>query len=817
MEYKTENNQKIIKVKHDGSITLATGKNRHEKHWKNKTMIWSELVKKLSVTTRTPETHAEYKKMSKSERDGIKDVGGFVGGSLKNGRRKAENVANRTLLTLDLDYVKGDIWSSIELLWDFSVVMYSTHTHTPDNPRLRLVIPLSRPILPDEYQAIGRMVADDLGIDQFDDTTYQSHRLMYWPSTSSDGIYEFKFQDGNWLDADEVLKRYPDWKDISYWPESSRARAHIDTQIKRQEDPLTKMGIIGAFCRTYSISEAMDAFLSDVYAPGADETRYTYIEGSTSGGVVVYEDKFSYSHHGTDPASEILCNAFDLVRIHKFGYKDDSVRVDTKSNNLPSFKEMSQFAINDDKVKIQLGRDRISSAKDEFGIVEDDSDEWLTKLQYTQQGAIRKTIDNVKIILENDPRLKGKFAYNEFTMRKTTMGALPWNPESKTRAWGDNSDSDDSGIRHYLEKAYDITRSAQVINDAVNLVFNENKFHPVRDYLRSLEWDGIKRIDTLLINYFGAEDNIYTKAATRIFLCGGVARIFHPGCQLDYVLTLAGPQGIRKGTFYRIMAKNDEWYTELNTIKPKEAIEETMGKWIVEMAEMTPTRKSEVDEMKAFITNKTKTVRLAYARNPTDIPRQYVLAASNNNSAFLKDPTGDRRYFPVDADMNKATKSIKTDLAKEVDQLWAEAMVIYEEKGNEALQLTDEEKKLAEIAQDNHRIVDDEEGSIIEYLNTPLPKDWYEKDLYQRQRYFNDNLEPKVNKEDGFTRDRVCVKEILNELYGVSGKVDLRDSARINKILQGLRGWKRQKSVIRIKGYGLQRGYYRDTEFYSSI
>ncbi|WP_333862050.1 virulence-associated E family protein, partial [Clostridium sp.] len=525
----------------------------------------------------------------------------------------------------------------------------------------------------------------------------------------------------------------------------------------------------------------------------------------------IYDDKFSYSHHGTDPASEVLCNAFDLVRIHKFGDLDDNVRIDTKANNLPSFKKMSEFAVNDEKVKIQIGKERLDAAKDEFDIIKNDdsNSKWFTKLEYTQQGSIRKTIDNTKIILENDPALKGKFAYNEFTLRKTVKGAVPWNLSNKVRPWGDSTDSDDSGIRHYLEKAYDITRSVQVINDAVNLVFNENKFHPVKDYLNSIEWDGVKRIDTLLVKYFGAEDNIYTRAVTRIFLCGGVARIFHPGCQLDYVLTLVGPQGIRKGTFYRIMASRDEWYTELNTIKPKEAIEETMGKWIVEMAEMAPTRKSEVDEMKAFITNKTKTVRLAYAHNPTDILRQYVLVASNNNSAFLKDPTGDRRYFPVDADMEKATKSIKTDLEKEVDQLWAEAIVIYKEMGSEALQLSKEEEKLAKIAQDNHRIVDDEEGTIIEYLDTPLPKDWYERDLYKRQQYFNDNLEPKVAKGEGFLRDRICVKEILNELYGVSGKVDLRDSTRINKILQGLKHWERQKSVIKIKGYGGQRGFYR--------
>ncbi|APC85790.1 virulence-associated E family protein [Clostridium botulinum] len=804
--YKTEDKPKI---KYDGSIAIATGKSRKETHWKNKNILWSELVEKLSNTTRTPETYAEYKKMAKTEKDKIKDVGGFVGGGLKNGRRKAENVQNRTLLTLDLDYVNGDIWSSIELLWDFSVAMYSTHTHATDNQRLRLVIPLSRPVLPDEYQAISRMVASDLGIDQFDDTTYEPSRLMYWPSTSSDGDYIFKIQDETWLNPDEILARYTfGWQDVSYWPESSRARAKLNNAIKKQEDPLEKKGIIGAFCRTYTITEAIAEFLNDVYVPGADETRYTYAEGSTTGGVVVYENKFSYSHHGTDPASNILCNAFDLVRIHKFGHLDDEVRIDTKQNNLPSFKKMTEVAINDNKVKTQLGKDRLDLVKDEFDVVEieEDNNDWLAKLEYTQQGKVKSTVDNVKIIMENDIRLKDKLAYNEFNLRDTIKGKLPWDNENKIRFW---TDDDDSGLRHYLGKAYDILRATQVINDATRLIFKQNKFHPVKDYLNSLIWDGEERVETVLIDYFGVEDNVYARAASRIFICGAVARIFNSGCQLDYVTTIVGKQGIRKGTFYRYMAKKDDWYTELATIKYKEAIEETMGKWIVEMAEMAPTKKSEIEEMKAFITNKSKTIRMAYARNPIDIPRQYVLVASTNEPTFLKDPTGDRRYLPVDADMTKATKSIVKDLRNEVDQIYAEAVILYKKLKNKALMLNTEEEALASIEQDNHRIVDDEESTIIEFLETPLPKDWYEKDLYERQRYFNDSLSSKATKEDGIIRDRVCVKEILNELYGVTGKVDLRDSARINKILQGLKSWEKQKNVIRINGYGRQRGYYR--------
>lgn len=793
-------------IKYDGLVSIATGSSARTKTWKNKSIKWSDLVEKLSHTTRTPETVAEYKKLSKAEKGRIKDVGGFVGGGLKDGRRLKANVQNRTLLTLDIDYTNNDVWDSIELLYNFSVCMYSTHTHTPENPRLRLIIPLSRPVLPDEYQCVGRTIANDLGIDQFDDTTYDPERLMYWPSTPSDGEYIFKVKDEAWLNPDDVLARYKfGWEDISYWPESSRVRARLNKTLSKQEDPLTKKGIIGAFCRTYTITEAIEEFLSDVYVQGKDDTRYTYAEGSTTGGVVLYDDKFSYSHHGTDPASNILCNAFDLVRLHKFGDLDMDVRSDIKITNLPSFKAMQKLCNDDENVRLQFGKDKIQEAGEEFVKIEDDLD-WLKSLKYTQSGDIKGTIDNVMIILENDTNLKDKFAFNEFTIRNTVKSEVPWSKKKGIRFWDDN---DEAGIRHYLEKKYGIVRATQNIKDAVTLVFNQNSFHPVKTYFSNLVWDGIDRVDTVLIDYFGVEDNAYTRAASRIFICGAVGRITNPGCQLDYVTTIVGKQGIRKGTFYRYMAKYDEWYTELATIKYKEAIEETMGKLIVEMAEMAPTKKSEIEDMKAFITNKGKTIRLAYAHNPVDIPRQYVLVASTNEMAFLKDPTGDRRYLPVDARIDKATKSISNDLRKEVDQLYAEAVVRYKKLGYKALMLSKEEEQMAEKEQESHRIIDEEESNIIQFLDTPLPRDWYTKNLYDRQQYFNDELSPKADIENCFLRDRVCVKEILNELYGLGGKIDLRDSARINKILQGLKNWERQKTPINIKGYGSQRGFYR--------
>jgi predicted P-loop ATPase len=807
VEYKVEDTPIFTKIKHDGSITLATGKSKKETHWKNKTIMYSDLIKKLSTTTRTPETYAEYKKLPKTERDNLKDVGGFVGGSLKNGRRKAENVANRTLLTLDLDYVKGDIWSSIELLWDFSAAMYSTHTHAPDNQRLRLVIPLSRPVLPDEYQAISRMVADDLGIDQFDDTTYEPSRLMYWPSTSSDGEYVFKVQDLQWLNPDEVLTRYTfGWQDVSYWPESSRARAKITSAIKKQEDPLEKKGVIGAFCRTYSVSEAIGEFLNDVYVPGADETRYTYAEGSTTGGVVVYEDKFSFSHHGTDPTSGILCNAFDLVRIHKFSSLDDEAKPDTPINRLPSFTRMKEFASENKKVMETLGREKLEKAQEDFGIVEPDGEidtEWLKELTYTEQGKLRSTISNFLLIIENEPLLKNKIAYNEFSNRAVVIGRLPWRNKDNKSDW---NDTDDSGLREFIEKYYSISSNAKCA-DALALSFEKHSFHPIKEYLNSLVWDGKERVSTLFIDYLGAEDNSYVRTVTRKTLVAAVARIFIPGIKFDNMTVLSGPQGIYKSTIIKKLGM--EWYSDsLTTVSGKEAYEQLQGVWLLEMGEMMATKKADIEATKHFLSKTEDIYRVAYGRRTSHFPRQCIFIGTTNDREFLRDKTGNRRFWPMDVGLQKPTKQVYGDLDNEIDQIWAEAVELWNNK--EPLHLNREELKEAEKQQDSHSEESAKAGLIEEYLNKPIMDNWYNLGISEKRNYIQGS-EFGEEPEGTVRRDKTCVMEIWVELFSGDPKQLSPMTAReINDILSGFHEWEKYKGKLRFgKSYGIQRAFIR--------
>lgn len=554
--------QKNIEIAYNGEITIATAASRKSKRWKNRQLTWSDFLKKLSKTRRTGETAAEYKSFPKSKQDEIKDVGGFVGGTLKEGRRTAESVQWRSVITLDADFAEKDLWDSlIFTLGDYACCIYSTHKHSPQKPRVRLILPLSRPVTPDEYQAISRLVASDIGIDQFDDTTYQPHRLMYFPSTSQDGEYIFKYNDSAWLDADEQLERYQkdfktDWTDQSFWPTSSRVHEDIRKAVSKQEDPLVKKGIIGAFCRTYDIHEAIGKFLVDVYEP-CGMNRYTYKEGSTSAGAIVYDDKFLYSHHSTDPAGGKLLNAFDLVRIHKYRNLDEDAAEGTPTGRLPSYKAMQDLAMEDSAVKETIGKEKMAQIADEFTEVSDEDiknldTKWTASLDVNRWGRYESTPHNIKLILENDPNLKSRFAVNEFSHRICVVKPLIWRKDKKNL--GDWTDFDDSCLRNYLSDVYGIAGENK-IKDARNEIVSKNSFNPLKDYIDSLQWDGKERLDSFFIDYLGAEDTPLVRAMTRKTICAGAARVLDPGCKWDYVLTLVGGQGIGKSYTVKRLGK----------------------------------------------------------------------------------------------------------------------------------------------------------------------------------------------------------------------------------------------------------------------
>lgn len=785
-------------VQYDKALDVALGNSRKTKTWKNRPLQWSEMLERLRKATRTPETVAEYKAMSRDQQSEIKDVGGFVGGYANNGSRS--DVRHRSVLCLDADYADAELWPDWGLLYGNAAAVYSTHKHTPEKQRLRLVIPLSRNVSPDEYQAIGRRVAATLGIDKFDDTTYQPQRVMYWPSCSRDGVYVFDYLDAPILDADEVLSTYHDWTDVSSWPMSSRVAEVAKRTAAKQGDPLTKGGTVGAFCRAYyPIQEAIAEYIP-TYQP-CDDGRYTYTEGSTAAGVVLYDDKFSYSHHATDPASGQTLNAWDLVRVHKFAALDADTDPKAPTSSRPSYKAMMQLATDDPRVRAQLVTDRMAEAADDFAepVPEDeDPDAWKAKLKITEKGTVAVTIDNVAIILRNDPRLRGALALNEMEHNIVTRRSLPWRKVHGDSQW---IDADDAALRHYLERVYGIA-SKDKIFDAVNVVAGEAAFHPVREYLDSCTWDGVPRVETLLIDYLGAEDNDYTRAVTRKALVAAVARIYRPGCKFDYMLTIRGRQGLGKSA---IIAKlGGEWFSDtFSTMQGKEAYEQVMGVWIMEVGELAGMRKAEAETIKLYISKQTDRFRPAYGRRMQEFPRQCIFIGTTNETQFLRDTTGNRRFWVVDTPNNPAKDMWEELTAPVVRQIWGEAVELY--KRGEELFLPRELEAIAREVQSAYEEENPKAGIVAEYLERLLPDGWEKQDIYTRRQWLE------TDAVGVHRRETVSTLEIWAEaLAGNPDRLDRYAAKEIRDIMATLPGWQHMGNKFVSTGpYGRQRYYKR--------
>lgn len=790
----------------DTTIIIATGKSRSARSWTSKKMTWSELVSELAEPTVTNETAAEYAKMSKADQGRKKDVGGFVGGYIPgNGRRIRGAVKERYLITLDADNPGEDFIVDLDMeLGGMEYVLYSTHSHTADNPRYRVIIPVDRPMTPDEYQAVSRRIADNIGIEFFDPSTHQAERLMYWPSHPKDVEYVYQHSEGSLVSVDTYLSTYRDWRDTSLWPTSEKeSQIRLDA-AKKQGNPLEKKGLIGAFCRCYSITEAIHKFLPEVYEPTAVEDRYTYVAGSSVGGLVIYDnDTFAYSNHATDPISGKLVNAFDLVRIHLFGDKDPAD--ETSVTKLPSYKDMIDFVNEDGAAPILLDKERMADM--EFEDITDDDEDFLSKLKRDKNGTPESDVFNCLVVLKQDPSLKGKIRLDEFAHRLVVIDDLPWRGKDETPYW---TDTDDACLRNYFATKY-LIKGKGIIDDALQEVTQDNKFHPVREYIKGLTWDGECRLDTLFIDYIGAEDTEYIRAVTRKWMCGAVARVMDPGVKFDTAIVLYGSQGLGKSLILERLGR--KWFNNsLVDIKTKDALEQIQGSWIVELAELAPTYKNDNEIVKAFISRTSDRFRSPYGRRTEEYPRQCVFAGSTNNLMFLKDRTGNRRFWPITGDKDRKTKN-SWDLSKdEIDQLWAEAFVYWSEGEPLVLEGALEEEALR--IQLAHTEGGELVGLIEEYLDMLLPEDWESKDIYDRREYIRNYG------DDDYCglvqRERVCALEIWCEVMEGDRKNLQNAKAReIIDILQSIKGWSPySKSVGKMrfgKMYGVQRAFVRDT------
>jgi len=772
-------------------LNIAYGNSRAAKQWSNKNIRFDDLKERLKVTIRTSESAEEYAKFSKAKRDDAKDHGGFVAGVLKGGRRKIDSVESRSMVALDGDRIDEAFLLNYEKNTAYTSVLYTTHSHTDENPRVRLIFPLTRDVNSEEYVAVARYLAQMLGIDYFDECSYQPNQLMYWPSTPANGTFLYKEIDGDWINPDDILSAHPEWTDPTRLPTSSRESKANTANFQKVQDPLEKEGVVGLFNRVFfPVTLAIDAFLSDVYEPTDSDSRFHLIASSSMAGVEIKENgKFVYSHHAKDPAYLKLCNAFDIVRIHKFGNDDDN----------KSFKSMCEFAMKQEKVKLRVLEERQSQIDDDFS---DDGD-WRSKLRYMPRSkCLENSVWNLMLILNNDTDF-ANIAFNEMAGRIEITGSVPWERPVDNRFW---RDADTAQMKALIDIKYQ-SFSSRNHDVAFTKAVEDRHFHPARDYFDSLpEWDKVQRIESLLIDYFGAEDNTYTKAVMRKTLIAAVARTYHPGVKFDSALILVGSQGIGKSTFFSKLAGS--WFSDsltLTDMKDKSGAEKLQGFLILELGEMAGMKKVDIEIIKSFLSRTDDIYRPSYGRVVESHPRQCIVVGSTNaENGFLRDITGNRRFWPVNVHSESAKKSWQLT-ENEVSQIWAETLYLYNQGEN--LYLEGKDLIIAEEQQKQAMETDERQGLVEDYLNTLLPENWESMSLFERKNFLSGD-DFGGTKIGTVERSQVCNAEIWCECFGNNlSAIKSADSYAIAAIMIKIDGWEKSSKRKKVSLYGQQRMY----------
>lgn len=697
---------------------ISVANHKEQSKWKNQKVTWEEFVEKFKEPIRTKETTSDYHRMGKATQDKIKDVGGYVGGYLVDGKRKINCVRERQLICLDVDESLTGIPNI-----NYMGLLHTTHKHTKSEPRYRIIIPCKDKLSIDAYEYISRHLAKEIGIfDEADRTTYQPNRLMYWASCPIDGEYIFKEFTGELFDAQKVLDANPKWKDECFSDIPKNELEKIRKQIiKKQQDPRTKKGVIKAFCDEYSIQSCIEKFLPHLYSATDIPNRYTWIEGSTTGGCLLFDDLFSYSYHSTDPTCMILCNAYDLVRyqLHK-GDENKALA----------------FCASQEGVGNRI-------AMEDFG---EAYQEWQGDLEYSKNGKLKDTIENFKLIISNELNV----TYDEFS-QQLLIDNRPY------------KNQDDNRIFALIEKKYGVYSPAKT-QIALDVASQENAFHPMKEYFEGLIWDGKPRLERLLIDYFKAEDNIYTREAIKLTLVGGVKRIYEPGCELQTILVLRGEQRIGKSYLFRLLTPVcDKYFSDSLTLQDvkdtKISGEQLKGNFILEIPEMAGQTKADEESIKAFIVRRTDKFRPAFGRVLEEYPRQCILFASTNK-AYLTDLTGNRRFLTVNC-YDRTTNFI--DKA----QIWAEAKYLYNNYyigEDNKLELSSEARKLAQDVEADNIETDDRVSFIEEFIKRKIPIDWATKSTWDRIQFLNEELSPTTG--DGLIeRQYISTQEIWCEMY----------------------------------------------------
>lgn len=765
---------------------IALGLKRSNTTTKQYSWEWSQIVERLRNVTKTAETAEQYANMSKAQKLETKDVGFFIGGLCE--RRK---VTYRQLLVLDVDDGND---GTLQLLRDWldgkSYVIHSTHSSTPTSPRYRVVAPLSRIVLADEYGGMMRILYDKFRL-PLDVATFDFNRIMFLPSVPKDVDYFFETQTGDPIDVSELLEYGGNWRDFSNVGVPKKAKV---------QDPKYKGGIIGAFCAKVSIREAIETYLSDIWRL-EPSGRYTLAGASTTSGGVIYEDKYLYSNHSSDPYLGRCHNAYDAVRLYKFG--------EGKQGEAAMAALCESLGIRPDSGKAH--RMTLDSMEDEEAkaILSE-------RLEIDKNGNLNKSLKNAQAILQYDPEIRNIFAYDMFSEMPVLKRTPNWRTfDVKTESedckniqtYDEMTDVDESYLRLYFEEHYNFDARA-VLADALNITEHRNAFHPVRDYLNSLTWDGVERLPRIFIDCFGVEDSLYAREVGLKFFVGAVRRVFIPASKMDYIPVLVSEEGLGKSKFIRRMAKlwgSDTFYTFNGS---KEAYEQLRGVWIMEIPELNGVQSKSSNGRKAFVTKGEDRYRSAYLKYTKTYKRQCVFIASSNDVIFLDDPAEDgRRWWGLLCNKDAIKIDVHgSEFLELADQYWAEAVHYYLQ--GVLPMLSPEAEAEARTLRQTHKSEDLELGALIDYLEMPVPDDWGTMTIFERRQYWNNERSTWHGKK----RNSLCTSEVAREFFEYErSETNARTSRRVADAIRRTDLFIQTGKRQRFNDYGTQLAWIRKT------
>ena len=845
-------------------VRFSQGSGRNLGKAVNKTKSWEQLKGMFRVPMRTPERQKGYKKLPDSERKRLKSLAGWLYRTQIEGKsRNRSSGLPSDLVSMDFDYIDRTLFERLlagKLIPNWAWFLHTTRGHTPENPRFRLYILLNEPVSNDVYGAVSRIMAREIdpAMENVDRVSFRPAQMMYMPTASKDQEYIFHENEGKPVNWGELLRQFElveaDWRVISNLPKVPDE--HLRESAEKMEDPTQKEGIVGDFCRAFDIFEAMEEFNLPYVESDTSTTetpRFSYTKGGSVDGGIVYDGGlFFYSHHGTDPVSDMEVNAFDLVRMHKFADLDKEVDFDTPMQKRPSWKAMVELCQGNAKFKkeqLNSKYDMAAMAEDyadidmEIEYADDDEDEdlvpeegdeeeddfadieladeegpkkkktdkakkgqrviltdngldpektrrikrlrpkppegWLTNLETTKDGNIISTSPNVAQIIANDNRTIRAIGFNELNQRTVIVDLLrtklsyvaPYDVEDKIN--GDIlSDFHTNAIRMIIESpngkgnsGYGFKVSDRDMEAAIDSTARRFKFHPVRDFLDAQEDGGRELAETLWIKYLGTPDNAYYREASWKFLVGAVARIYEPGHKFDFVPILFGAQGKRKSTMIEILAR--DWFGELKAKFDDDAklVEQMANCFIMEMPELSSIGRGRIEDVKAFISARETTVRLAWARRPMTFKRQCVFIGSTNEHNFLIDKTGNRRWWPVVVKVDY----IDTDhLRANVNNIWGAAVAIYKEMraaqphGHLDLSLSVKANAYAEKIQEGVELetdVDNYAAKIASWVNKKFERSELEAMHTNRVATDLDDMDPD-KATDMVHLDWTCIAEV---------------------------------------------------------